>query len=180
MADPVFVETTDTAKAAITGANTSDGTGAGVVGRSTKGAGVVGLSDNGEGVHGESSSTNSAAITGTNRGSGNGAGVVGISGEGGTGAGVVGISHNGRGAAIFGQGRIAGQFNGDVAVEGALRIKGTDVLENITKALTLLQDAVNAVQAERSGAKSKDDTSDTLATVGKGLAEVVPLLVALF
>src|SRR5262249_4898179 len=127
MADEIFVDTQDPSKAAITGIDSGSGTGDGVVGKGLSGAGIVGRREKGEALRGETESPNSAAINGQNNGEGNGAGVVGISATLGTGAGVVGISKNIAGAGVIGQGKIAGQFEGDVAINGALRIGGVDV-----------------------------------------------------
>lgn len=131
----------------------SHGDGAGVVGESKgAGAGVAAESQQGEGVHGETRSDRSAAVAGLqlNQNTDNNAiGVYGRSlrGEGVHGetssdkfSAVVGIQLNqepergewpagvwgesrGRGAGIFGRGRLAGRFEGNVEVTGTLRAK---------------------------------------------------------
>jgi hypothetical protein len=95
-------------KVGVSGASTD---GIGVTAKSSSGTGVVGESSSGTGVHGINGKGASAK---TNVGSG-------VWGESENGNGVSGISQNAIG--VFGKGgRLAGRFEGDVEVEGDIRV----------------------------------------------------------
>jgi hypothetical protein len=107
---------------------------AGVVGYAIIGIGVFGSSDNGSGVVGHSKQQKSAAIYGENLANGDG-----VFGQGGAqGRGVVGVSDNHvgvegyspNGVGVWGSGRIAGHFQGDVEVTGDIRLINADLAED--------------------------------------------------
>jgi hypothetical protein len=122
----------------------SRGKGAATVGICKKdGAGIWGVSQQGEGVHGETRSDRFAAVAGiqlNNTTNNNAVGMFGASqrGEGVHGetrsdrfAAVAGLqlNPNSFAAGIFGRGKIAGRFEGDVEVTGDIRLLGADCAE---------------------------------------------------
>jgi len=98
--------------------------GKGVIGKARNGAGVWAESFQGEGVHGETSSDVLAAVAGIQLNENLREFPAGVYGESrGKGAGLVGIA-KGSGAGIYAEGRIAGHFEGDVAVTGDVILTG--------------------------------------------------------
>ncbi|MDB5310757.1 MAG: hypothetical protein JWO38_4959 [Gemmataceae bacterium] len=91
------------------------------------GIGVAGLSDISNGVHGINGK---GASTKLEVGSG-------VLGESENGNGVSGVSEHAVG--VFGKGRVAGRFEGDVNVNGKLLVNGSDIVERIQLLENLLQ-----------------------------------------
>jgi hypothetical protein len=106
-----------------TGTSGSSESGAGVSGSSDTGSGVYGTSQNFDGVHGESQSNEHAGVSGTNNSGGQA---------------VWASSPNG--VAIYGQGKVAAHFEGDVGIGTAT--PGSDV--SMTGGLTI--NGTNATQ----------------------------------
>lgn len=114
------------------------GAGIGVVGTSVSGIGVLGESQNNEGVRGVSHNPH-AGVVGINDApspGGDGGWFESSQGEGVRGwsknpnhGGVVGINTAG-GVGVFGEGRIAGFFKGDVEVTGDIRLINADCAED--------------------------------------------------
>ena len=119
---------------------TSSKTFAAVAGASkNSGPGVWGVSQGGEGVHGETSSMTFAGSAGINTSGGPGVWGASQDGEGVHGetnsavlAAVAGINKNpnATGAGVYGKGRVAGFFEGDVTVRRNLTVDGDVILAN--------------------------------------------------
>jgi hypothetical protein len=134
--------------AGVSGTNTSGGYG--VWANSPGGVAVWGQSGSADGVHGESQSNQHAGVSGINNSGGKagqgGPGVYGSSSnldgvqgwsQSSHNAGVSGTNSNGglgvwanspNGIAIYGQGKTAGSFNGDVNINGTVTVSGDVIL----------------------------------------------------
>ncbi len=123
--DAVRGETSGASKGGAVGINTNPNAsqaGPGVYGESNW-TGVWGVSHNYHGVVGESKSPTNAGVYGSS----DWVGVWGISNNF---HGVAGQANSPNGAGVYGKGTRAGQFDGDVAVNGTLNVKVDIVLQN--------------------------------------------------
>lgn len=132
----VYGETqSTTGGAGVWGEHKADGIG--TVGKSNTGVGVMGISETGEAIHAETKSGDAAAVIGINESTGPGVrgvshGFDGVTGEslGDGKAGVAGV--NTKGIGVYGRGRLAGFFDGDVEVTGDIRLTNADCAEDFT------------------------------------------------
>lgn len=123
--DSVRGETSGPHKGGAVGINTNpdvNSAGPGVYGESSW-SGVWGVSHNFHGVVGESRSPSKAGVYGSS----DWVGVWGISNNY---HGVAGIANSPNGAGVYGKGTRAGQFDGDVSVNGTLNVTVDIVLQN--------------------------------------------------
>jgi hypothetical protein len=114
--------------------------GQGVWGHSKSGVGIVGVSVENEAIRGVSSSGHGGVVgINDNKAADAGQGVYGVSENG---DGVVGVAKNANrsgvvgvnaaGVGVYGEGRVAGYFKGDVEVTGDIRLTNADCAEAFT------------------------------------------------